>query len=106
MQRPVRIMLDRNEDMLSSGGRHPYLGRFRVGFTSEGRITAFDLQLYSNGGISVDKSVGVRFIPSFYVLQHSPKRDVLLVLNNYVSLNCWLFNIQIYNNIVNASIYL
>ena len=61
VQRPVRIMLDRNEDLLSSGGRHPYLGRYRVGFTSEGRVTALDLQLYSNGGISVDLSVGVSY---------------------------------------------
>ena len=60
VQRPVRIMLDRNEDLLSSGGRHPFLGRYRVGFTSEGRVTALDLQLYGNGGISVDMSMGVR----------------------------------------------
>ena len=59
VQRPVRIMLDRNEDMLSSGGRHPYLGRYRVGFTSEGRVTALDMQLFGNGGISEDLSIGV-----------------------------------------------
>ena len=52
-------MLDRNEDMLSSGGRHPFLGHYKVGFTSEGRITALDLQLYSNGGISADLSISV-----------------------------------------------
>ena len=59
VQRPVRIMLDRNEDMLSSGGRHPYLGRYRVGFTSEGRVTALDLQLYANGGSVKDLSIEV-----------------------------------------------
>lgn len=59
VQHPVRIMLDRNEDMLSSGGRHPFLGKYKVGFTSEGRITALDLQLYSNGGISADLSIAV-----------------------------------------------
>ena len=59
MQRPVRIMLDRNEDMLSSGGRHPYLGRYRVGFTSEGRVIALDLQLYANGGSVKDLSIEV-----------------------------------------------
>ena len=59
VQRPVRIMLDRNEDMVSSGGRHPFLGRYKVGFTSEGRITALDLRLYSNGGTSQDLSCAV-----------------------------------------------
>lgn len=28
--RPVRCMLDRDEDMLISGGRHPFLGRYKV----------------------------------------------------------------------------
>ena len=59
VQRPVRIMLDRNEDMQSSGGRHPFLGRYKVGFTSEGRVTALDLRLYSNGGASLDLSNAV-----------------------------------------------
>ena len=59
LQKPVRIMLDRNEDMLCTGGRHPFLGSYKVGFTSGGQLTALDLQLYANGGISLDLSVGV-----------------------------------------------
>ena len=59
VQRPVRVMLDRNEDMMSSGGRHPFLGLYKVGFTSEGRVTALHLKLYSNGGISADLSIPV-----------------------------------------------
>ena len=59
VQRPVRIMLDRNEDMVSSGGRHPFLGYYKVGFTSEGKITALDLKLYCNGGITADLSIPV-----------------------------------------------
>ena len=27
---PVRVMLDRNEDMMTSGTRHPFLGRYKV----------------------------------------------------------------------------
>lgn len=27
---PVRCMLDRNEDMLITGGRHPFLARYKV----------------------------------------------------------------------------
>lgn len=36
LQRPVRIVLDRDEDMLISGGRHPFFGKYRVGVTSKG----------------------------------------------------------------------
>ena len=27
---PIRQMLDRNEDMRTTGTRHPYLGRYKV----------------------------------------------------------------------------
>ena len=34
--RPVRVRLERNQDMIMTGKRHPFLGRYRVGFTHEG----------------------------------------------------------------------
>ncbi|XP_054835162.1 xanthine dehydrogenase/oxidase isoform X1 [Eublepharis macularius] len=56
---PVRCMLDRDEDMLISGGRHPFLGQYKVGFKKNGRITGLEVSYYSNGGNSVDLSHGV-----------------------------------------------
>uniref|UniRef100_A0A803SNN6 Xanthine dehydrogenase n=1 Tax=Anolis carolinensis TaxID=28377 RepID=A0A803SNN6_ANOCA len=57
--RAVRCMLDRDEDMLISGGRHPFLGFYKVGFKKNGRITCLDVSFYSNGGNSADLSFGV-----------------------------------------------
>eukprot|EP00079_Xenopus_tropicalis_P035814 XP_017949585.1 PREDICTED: xanthine dehydrogenase/oxidase [Xenopus tropicalis] len=57
--RPVRCMLDRDEDMLITGGRHPYLGRYKVGFMKNGKITALDVSYYANAGNSVDLSHGI-----------------------------------------------
>ncbi|XP_066474776.1 xanthine dehydrogenase/oxidase [Tiliqua scincoides] len=57
--RPVRCMLDRDEDMLISGGRHPFLGQYKVGFKKNGRITSLEVTYYSNGGNSMDLSHGV-----------------------------------------------
>ncbi|XP_053162879.1 xanthine dehydrogenase/oxidase isoform X2 [Hemicordylus capensis] len=56
---PVRCMLDRDEDMLISGGRHPFLGQYKVGFKKNGRITSLDVVYYSNGGNCADLSHGV-----------------------------------------------
>ncbi|XP_058033739.1 xanthine dehydrogenase/oxidase [Ahaetulla prasina] len=56
---PVRCMLDRDEDMLISGGRHPYWAQYKVGFKKNGRVTSLDVSYYSNGGNSVDLSHGV-----------------------------------------------
>uniref|UniRef100_A0A803T802 Xanthine dehydrogenase n=1 Tax=Anolis carolinensis TaxID=28377 RepID=A0A803T802_ANOCA len=55
----LRCMLDRDEDMLISGGRHPFLGFYKVGFKKNGRITCLDVSFYSNGGNSADLSFGV-----------------------------------------------
>ncbi|XP_036190852.1 xanthine dehydrogenase/oxidase isoform X4 [Myotis myotis] len=56
---PVRCMLDRDEDMLITGGRHPFLGRYKVGFMKTGRIVALEVEHYSNAGNSLDLSKGV-----------------------------------------------
>uniref|UniRef100_A0A6P4EZH7 Xanthine dehydrogenase n=1 Tax=Drosophila rhopaloa TaxID=1041015 RepID=A0A6P4EZH7_DRORH len=59
MGRPVRCMLDRDEDMLITGARHPFLFKYKVGFTKEGILTACDIKCYSNAGYSLDVSLAV-----------------------------------------------
>ncbi|RME28320.1 MAG: xanthine dehydrogenase molybdopterin binding subunit [Deltaproteobacteria bacterium] len=54
--RPVKVWLSRHEDMASTGGRHPFLGRYRAGFDSRGRFVAFDVELFSDGGWTADLS--------------------------------------------------
>ncbi|CAH3019046.1 unnamed protein product, partial [Porites evermanni] len=54
--KPVRCMLDRDEDMLSTGTRHPFLVKYKVAFTSTGKIKTVDLTMYANAGNSVDVS--------------------------------------------------
>uniref|UniRef100_A0A7N6AQ18 FAD-binding PCMH-type domain-containing protein n=1 Tax=Anabas testudineus TaxID=64144 RepID=A0A7N6AQ18_ANATE len=53
----VRCILDRGDDMLISGARHPVLGKYKVGFMNDGRILAADVQYYANAGNTVDESV-------------------------------------------------
>ncbi|NP_001075459.1 aldehyde oxidase 1 [Oryctolagus cuniculus] len=55
--RAVRCILERGEDMLITGGRHPYLGKYKAGFMNDGRIVALDVEHYSNGGCSLDESL-------------------------------------------------
>eukprot|EP01083_Nonionella_stella_P069848 186450_1 len=56
LNRPVRVVLDRDVDMKISGKRAPFLGEYKVGFTAEGRIVALDLKVFSNGGYYEDHS--------------------------------------------------
>eukprot|EP00795_Rhopilema_esculentum_P016010 gene16010-7346_t len=57
--KPVRIMLDRDEDMIMTGGRHPFLSKYKIGFNKDGHIIAANTDLYSNAGWSVDLSLAV-----------------------------------------------
>ncbi|KAJ4762776.1 Xanthine dehydrogenase/oxidase [Rhynchospora pubera] len=59
LKRPVKIVLDRDVDMAITGHRHSFLGKYKVGFTNEGKILALDLELYNNGGNSFDLSQSV-----------------------------------------------
>lgn len=56
LNRPVRCMLDRDEDMVSSGTRHPYLARYKVGFDNSGKVKVLEIDLYSNSGHTSDLS--------------------------------------------------
>ena len=59
VKQPVRAVLDRDEDMLMSGHRHPFKSKYKVGFNKEGRILALDIDLYNNAGYSLDLSFAV-----------------------------------------------
>ena len=59
LKRPVRIMLDRDEDMQMTGHRHPFLMKYKVGFSKQGEIQVVDGKLYNNAGNSWDLSHAV-----------------------------------------------
>jgi xanthine dehydrogenase molybdopterin binding subunit/xanthine dehydrogenase small subunit len=54
--RKVRIRFNRDQDMMITGKRHPFLGKFRVGFDETGLLLAAKVDLFSNGGWSLDLS--------------------------------------------------
>ena len=55
----VRIMLDRDEDMRTTGGRHAFYARYKVGATRAGKLQALKVELFSNMGNSLDLSMAV-----------------------------------------------
>ncbi|KQZ67513.1 xanthine dehydrogenase molybdopterin binding subunit [Nocardioides sp. Root151] len=54
--RPVRLRLNRTQDMTMTGKRHGFHSSWRVGFDSAGRIVALDATLTADGGWSLDLS--------------------------------------------------
>ena len=57
--RPVKLRLDRDDDMLLTGKRHDFVVDFEVGHDDEGRILGLALVLASRCGISPDLSGAV-----------------------------------------------
>ncbi|MDX3978976.1 molybdopterin cofactor-binding domain-containing protein, partial [Shinella sp.] len=53
---PCKMRLDRDDDFLITGKRHPFIGRWKVGFDGEGRILALDLMQAAACGFSADLS--------------------------------------------------
>lgn len=54
--RPVRLRLNRTQDITMSGKRHGFHAQWRVGFDPDGMLQALDVTLTSDGGWSLDLS--------------------------------------------------
>ena len=57
--RPVKIRVIRDDDMVMTGKRHPFLAKYEVGFDDEGRILALDMTLACNAGNTADLSSSI-----------------------------------------------
>lgn len=54
--RPVRLRLNRTQDITMSGKRHGFHSEWRAGFDDEGHLVALDATLTADGGWSLDLS--------------------------------------------------
>jgi xanthine dehydrogenase large subunit len=64
--RPVRVRLSRVADTTLTGKRHPFLGRFEVGFDDSGRLSAVRMELFADGGYSLDLSEPILYRALFH----------------------------------------
>jgi len=55
-KRPVKVRLDRDEDFLITGKRHPFHYRYRVGFDDTGFIHGLEITMAVDCGFSTDLS--------------------------------------------------
>lgn len=56
MKRPVKLRLDRDDDFMVTGKRHPFSYDYRVGFDDSGRLCGLQLQMLAHCGFSADLS--------------------------------------------------
>ncbi len=59
LKRPVKLVLGRNEDIATTGKRHPYQYDYKLGLDAEGNILAYEVVLYQHAGACADISLAV-----------------------------------------------
>jgi len=57
--KPVKLVLNRDEDFRMTGKRHPYSSDFKMGLTRDGKILAYEAVFYQNAGAVTDLSTSV-----------------------------------------------
>jgi xanthine dehydrogenase large subunit len=87
IKKPVKISLQRSDDIRMTGKRHPYSSDFKIGLAADFRILAFQSKMYQNGGAAADLSPAIMertlfhstnayFIPNSEVTVYSCKTNL------------------------------
>ncbi len=84
---PVKVVLSRLDDMRMTGKRHPYSSDFKIGFSDELKILAYEATFFRNAGAAADLSPAVMertlfhatnsyFIPNVNVTAYSCRTNL------------------------------
>ncbi len=87
-KQPVKLVLDRHEDMIVTGKRHPYSTDYKLGLDKDGKILAFTADYYQDAGAAADLSTAILgrtlfhvtnayFIPNVRVTAYSCKTNIV-----------------------------
>ena len=59
LEKPVKFILNRHDDLRMTGKRHPYESNFKIGLAKDLKIIAFEADFYQNAGAAADLSPAV-----------------------------------------------
>ena len=59
LQQPVKMAMHRMDDMRMTGKRHPYSSDYKIGFSKDLKILAYEVTHYQNAGAAADLSPAV-----------------------------------------------
>ena len=87
LRKPIKLVLNRIDDMRMTGKRHPYDSDFKIGFSKELKIIAFEATMFQNAGAAADLSPAILgrslfhstnsyYIPNTKVIAYSCKTNL------------------------------
>ncbi|MBN2639314.1 MAG: molybdopterin-dependent oxidoreductase [Bacteroidales bacterium] len=59
LNKPVKVVLSRHDDLRMTGKRHPYSSDFKIGFSKDLKILAYEVEYFQNGGAANDLSPAI-----------------------------------------------
>ena len=59
LNRPARLILSKDDDMIITGKRNPFQNDYQIGFDSKGKLLALSVDLFSDGGAYADLSTAI-----------------------------------------------
>jgi xanthine dehydrogenase YagR molybdenum-binding subunit len=78
---PVKLMLDREEEVTVGGNRPSAYGTIKIGGTKEGKITAFEVDCYGSPGVGGGATVNLNLLPYVYVIPNFKRKHSVVRLN-------------------------
>ena len=88
LNKPVKLRIDRDDDMIMTGKRHQFEFDYEVGFSNDGKIKGLKILMASNCGISADLSGAINdraiyhidnayYIPNLELISHRCKTNTV-----------------------------
>lgn len=90
LKKPARLVLTKDDDMMMTGKRHPFLNYYDVGFDQEGRILGLKAKLYANGGAYCDLTPSILDRAMFHI-------DGCYYLDNF-QIEGWAVRTNVHSN--------
>ena len=59
LKTPVKLILNRQDDIRLTGKRHPYSSDYKIGLTKDGKILGYEATFYQNAGAAADLSPAI-----------------------------------------------
>ncbi len=82
LNKPVKLILERDDDMRITGKRHPYESFYKIGLDENLKITAFEVNYLQNSGAAADLSPAIAERTLFHGTNSYFIKNVKLTVNS------------------------
>jgi xanthine dehydrogenase YagR molybdenum-binding subunit len=79
--KPVKLMLDRAEEVTTAGNRPSAYGTVKIAGTKDGKITAYEVDCHGSPGVSGGATVNLGYLPYVYPIPQYHRKHFIVRLN-------------------------